>query len=297
MKRALIIAAALIAVSAFAFDGTLGRYGLKEVKGDNALGINESAADCLDNFSWADVLGTNSPSRTSIEASYQFNPVLAGKKIANHAAVFTIEDRRGLFSGESYTQVVYTYNTTGNYASKIELYQGWKYNITKYLQLDIGGNFIFTDMPVYGDFRPATLGGGCCDSGNIYFGFIGDIDYLQPFICYQYDFGFYTSEFRAGINPKYDFDGALDGLTVGANIFGAYVHCDNFYYMDTIKATESYWYVNAACYAEYSFTKNFYARACVGYSYNTSDGVKNLSAYDIGPNANVFTSFSIGYAF
>ena len=297
MKKILIALFCLCSIQTFAFDGNLAKYGIKPHKGDNALSVNESAADCLESFSWAEAFGANSPSLTTLEARYDFNPALAGKQTAHHAAVFTIEDRRGLFSGESYTQVIYTYSTTGNYASKLELCQGWKYNLTEYFHIDIGGNFIFTDMPVYGDFRPATLGGGNADSGNFYFGFIGNIPEIQPFAAYIYDFGFCTSEFRAGINPKYEFEKALEGLTVGAQIFGAFVHSDNFYYGDAISATESYWYCNFACYAEYKFAKNFYARASVGYAYNTSDGVKNLQAYDIGPNKNIFSSFSFGYSF
>lgn len=283
---------------AMAADGVLGKYGLGDMKNNNSLGINETTADCLDNFSWEDAFGVNGESRTTLETAYEFNSLYAGKKIANHAAVFAVEDKRGLFGGESYTRLSYLYTTDNAYADIIMVLSGWKYNITEYMHLDIGGDFKFTDKDVYGDYRPATLGGGTKLGGNIYFGFIGDCPEIQPFVYYIYDFSFESSEFRAGINPTYRFGGALSALVADAAIYAAYAYVNDFSCGDFDDARESYWYTIAKMSLTYELCRHFYVKATVGYGYNTSNGVSNMPAYyDCGPRSNAFAGFALGFGF
>ena len=296
MKK--IIALISIAGScAMATEGTLGEYGISEFKGDNFLGINETTTYYLENFSWEEALGITGESRTTIETSYEFNSLRAGKKIANHAANFAIQDRRGLFGGESYTKLSYLYAADNAYANDIAILSGWKHNIFEFAHLDIGGDFEFTDKDVYADYRPAKLGEGTSTCGNIYFGFIGDVPEIQPFVYYVYDFSFASHEFRTGINPNYDFEGPLEDFHAEASLYVGYVYSSDFCSSDHIDATESYWYTIAKASLIYDICKHFYAKATVGYGYNTTNGVGGIAGYDCGPRKNIFASFTLGFGF
>lgn len=276
-------------------DGKLGRYGLKKPDTNNALGINANAMNSAFDVKPRD-FGIDGESSTNARVSYECNLTYSGKKVANNATAFTFEDRRELFSGESYTELSYLYALDKGYANTFFALMGWKYNLTELFQIDIGGDFAFADRDVYADHRPASLGGGAHNFGNIFFGFIGNVPEIQPFAYYIYDFSFVSHEFRFGFNPEFRI-AALKKFKFDAAIYGAFVHVEDFAYDSDLDSRESYWYCAFKLSATYDIAENVFVRAGVGYAYNTSDGASNLPTYDCGPRKNLFSSVCVGISF
>ena len=286
----------------FAQEGGLPKYGIKDFNPEYWYSVNPATLESVTNFDADEAFGFKKNTHLfGIQTAYMTARIDKGKRSGNSTFFIDLFDRGPLFAGEGYWNFQGYLPVNPDFAKEFNVAGGWKYNLTNYVAIDIGGNFTFTDKKVNADGRPAMHQGEGEDIfGDIYFGFIGNC-FLEPFAYVLYDFTFYQTELRLGFAPKVDLKPytRIEGLGLEFIAYGAYTMTDRFSGKNngaTWKNSYAYFYGRADIVWVYEESLKF--AAGIGYSYNT-DGSGFAGPYnsDLGPDSNVFFRCSIGYSF
>ena len=241
------------------------------------------------------------PSYTSFSAEMWSSGVLDGKMVSQATAFAVLTDRRALFGGDGYVDLGWWQPTESKYAQQFVFLGGWKYNITKYFDLDLGGNVIYSTKKVVG---PGLVGmGGELWRGDVYVGIVTDKIFLRPFIYFHYDPTYDSKKYQAGFSPVIDLEPytAIEGLALESQVTFAYVDANRW--SGNQKIDGKYWsnayaYIQLESHLAYTYNKSFKVYVGVGWTINNDGrGKVGQGGFDMGPDNMVWGGGGIGYIF
>lgn len=231
-KTAFFVLLALSAAFVYARITSFGEpaaYGLKAIpESAGALEINPHTWDVFTSFDGDEIFGTTAPRRTCFQAEMYSATALEGRRVAELSAVASLTDRGAFFGGDGYMDLYYIAPVDSKYAQQAVFLGGWKYNLTKYVDIDIGGNIIYTTKKVAG---PGLVGiGGENWRGDIYVGFCSDKVFVRPFVYVGYDPTYDSVKFQGGFNPIISLEEltAIKGLSIQAQALFGYIRANRF---------------------------------------------------------------------
>ena len=305
MIRKIIITAVLAAtaVSAQARITSFGdpaKYGIAPAP-ENWYEINPHTWDTFVTFDDEIIFGTNEPRYTLASAECYSTGVMEGRKVGDFTAVASFVDRGSFFGGDGYLDAYYFAPVDmDRYAQQAVVFGGWKYNLTKYFDIDLGGNVIYSTKKVMGPGIVIEGLGGETMRGDVYAGFSTDKIFLKPFIYVGYDPTYDALKYQAGIGPDFDLSEitAIEGLSIETQLVAGYIRAQRF--SGSEMPDGSYWrnsyaYIQMEANLVYVY-KSFRIFAGVGWAIH-NDGKTAPNGASMGGDNNVWTGGGIGYIF
>lgn len=306
MKKLLYTIATLsLAISTQARVSMVGQpadYGLKDINESSWYDINPHTWDVFTSFDGDEIFGTKSVRYTAVQVEFHSIGVIEGRKVGAETIVGSFQDRGAFFGGEGYLDLYYFAPVDiSKYAQQAVALGGWKYNLTKYVNLDLGGNVIYSTKRVIG---PGIAGyGGETLRGDFYAGFVGDIDWISPFVYVDYDATYDALKFFGGFSPKIDLAPytKIKGLSLETQITFGYVKANRWsgeYKIDGHYWHNDYAYIQADANLVYLFNKTWRSFIGVGWAcHNDGKGNVGQGGVDMGPDQMVWFSCGLGYVF
>ncbi len=274
------------------------QYGINEDSADWDK-INPNTWEVFTSFDGDKILGNDRPSLTIAQVEYYSTLVMEGKRIGGNSIVASLSDRRGFFGGEGYMDLYWMAPVNSQYAQQGVIYGGWKYNLTNFLDLDLGGNVIYATKKVAG---PGLTGSFSGESwrGDFYCGLSTDRLYLNPFAYIGYDPTYDSLKFQSGIHPTLDLEEytGIKGLSLEGQATFGYVRSNQFSANPLPNGNDwhySYAYVQLETQFVYQISQyRFFAG--IGWT-AANGGTKGPCGIDLGPDNMLWGSFGVGYIF
>jgi len=299
-----VVTALCVALSALSAQARISAFGLPAEFGispdpENWYEINPYTWDTFTTFDSDIIFGKGKSSRTVLQAEYYSAMVIEGHQVAQNTFVASFSDRRGFFGGDGYLDLYYIMPTNSNYAQQAVIYGGWKYNLMKYLDIDLGGNIIYANKKVVGPGLVGNLSGQSW-RGDIYCGFSCDEVFVNPFAYVSYEPTYDALKFHAGFSPKLNLEPytAIEGLGLETQAFVGYIDAKRWSGDDKINGNywnNSYGYLQLEANLVYEI--NSY-RLFVGVGWAiTNDETVGPNSFDMGPSDMVWGSCGVGYVF
>lgn len=296
----LTVAAAFTATARINSFGDPAYYGLAESP-DQWYEVNPYTWDVFTSFDGDKIFGVNDERRTVLQAEFYSTGVMEGRKVGDFTAVASLTDRSAFFGGDGYLDLYYFAPVDANkYAQQIAFFGGWKYNVLKYVDIDIGGNIIYSTKPVVGPGMVVKNMGGETLRGDIYVGFTTDKLYVNPFVFAGYDPTYDELRFTAGIGPKFGLEELTNirGLYAESKCLLGYVRAQRFSGSEVVgggywRNEYSYIQTEANLVYEYKHLRTF---AGVGWAIH-NDGEYAPNGEYLGGDNNVWVGGGIGWIF
>ena len=294
-----IISAATLQARITAF-GESPKYGIKPLpESAEFYDVNPHTWDVFTTFDGDEIIGANQPRRTVFQIEAYSASVMEGRRVGEFTPVASLTDRGAFFGGDGYMDLYYSAPVDSKYAQQAVFFGGWKYNLTKYVDIDLGGNIIYTTKKVAG---PGLVGlGGENWRGDIYAGFTSDKIFLCPFVYVGYDPTYDSLKFQGGFNPVISLEEltAIKGLSIQSQIIFGYVHANRFS-GEARLSNGNYWrnsygYIQAESNLVYE-RKSWRFFVGVGWACN-NDGEIGPDNVNMGPDNFVWTGGGVGYIF
>ena len=150
-----IISAATLQARITAF-GESPKYGIKPLpESAEFYDVNPHTWDVFTTFDGDEIIGANQPRRTVFQIEAYSASVMEGRRVGEFTPVASLTDRGAFFGGDGYMDLYYSAPVDSKYAQQAVFFGGWKYNLTKYVDIDLGGNIIYTTKKVAG---PGLIG-------------------------------------------------------------------------------------------------------------------------------------------
>ncbi len=280
--------------------GDPAEYGLAPSP-ENWYDINPHTWDVFVTFDDEKIFGTNDPRRTVAGAEFYSTGVMEGRKVGDFTAVASLTDRGPFFGGDGYMDLYYFAPVDmDKYAQQIAFFGGWKYNLTKYVDIDIGGNIIYSTKRVVGPGMVVEGMGGETLRGDIYVGFTSSKVFINPFIFAGYDPTYDELRFTTGFGPKiplYEATG-IKGLSIETKFTLGYVRAQRFSGSEI--ASGGYWrneysYVQTEANLVYCYE---HLRTFVGLGWALhNDGKYAPNGAYLGSDNNVWVGGGVGWIF
>lgn len=219
-----------------------------------------------------------------------------GKKMATQTFIPKLGTETYLFGGQAYLDFNWILPVEGDYAKAFNIYMGWCYQITRYLDIDIGGNIFFYDKPVYGF---GQTGFGTKDSNDLHIGLSLDVP-LNPWGWVTYDFVYEAFIFEGGVRHYEDLATwtGIERLGLNMGITAGWVHADRYSGRANINGV--YWenqYSYLFTYADVVYRPVEDLSVAVGVRWsgnNDGSGVASNGAW-IGPDSSVWFGMTLTY--
>lgn len=263
--------------------------------------INPYTWDVFTTFDDEKIFGTNDPRQTIVSAECYSTGVVEGRKVGDFTAVASLTDRGAFFGGDGYLDLYYFAPVDiDRYAQQIVLFGGWKYNVTKYIDIDIGGNVIYSTKPVVGPGLVVEGMGGETLRGDIYVGFTSSKLYVEPFVYAGYDPTYDELRFMAGFGPRIDLEEltAIRGLGIETKLTVGYIRAQRF--SGSKIATGGYWrndysFIQTESNLVYQYR---HLRTFVGVGWAMhNDGRYAPNGQNLGSDNNVWVGGGVGWVF
>ncbi len=263
--------------------------------------INPYTWDVFTEFDGDKILGTNSPRETSLSTEFYSTGVMEGRKVGSFTVVGSLKDQGAFFGGEGYLDLYYFAPVDiDKYAQQLVIFGGWKYNLTKYIDIDIGGNIIYTTKRTLGPGLVVKGMGGETFSGDIYVAFSSDKLYIDPFVLVGYDPTYDETKFVAGITPDFSLDEILPikGFSIEMSAMCGYTRAQRFSGSEI--STGGYWrnsyaYIQTEANLVYQY-KHLRTFVGVGWAIH-NDGETAPNGEALGSDNNVWVGGGIGWVF
>lgn len=305
MKKTIIIAAVCAAfasapharVTAF---GEPASYGIKPLpESAEFYDVNPYTWEVFESFDGDKIIGAKEPRKTVFQIEAYSASVMEGRRVGEFTPVASLTDRGAFFGGDGYMDLYYSAPVDSKYAQQAVFFGGWKYNLTKYFDIDLGGNIIYSTKKVAG---PGLAGiGGESWRGDVYAGLSTDKAFLRPFAYVGYDPTYDSLKFQGGFNPVFSLEEltAIRGLSIQSQIIFGYVKANRFA-GDTRLSNGKYWrnsygYIQAESNLVYE-AKSWRIFAGVGWACH-NDGKTGPDNVNMGPDNFVWTGGGVGYIF
>ena len=270
-------------------------YGIKEVESDSIFHVNPYTWDVFSSMDANAMFGIDAEHTTLLSAEYHSVYVQEGMKTGENSFVVSLSDRGAFFGGDGYFELAATVPANSRYARQYYFLGGWKYNLNKYVHIDLGGNFKYTSERTSG---PGRTGGGIRFSGDLYAGLIANLP-LNPFVYYMYNPDYDAQKIMAGINPQFSLEKltAIKNLSFDMEAYYGYVHANRWTGDHKVGGSlhkNSYGFVQAEAALVYVYNGIRFSVGG-GYAYH-SDG-EGVNGIGSGPRHNAWVSTSIGMFF
>ncbi len=260
--------------------------------------INTQAWEDTKIFSW-ETVGVGLPFRIYPVVGFESELNWRGKKLAPQTMLAKIGTETYLFGGQAYLDLASALPLDGDYAKSYDIYMGWCYQLTKYVDIDIGGNIIFYDKNVIGPGQTSPIGSK--DTSDMHIGLSANIP-LNPWAWVTYDFVHDQLIVETGLRhrePLVHWIGTQDlylelSLTAGwlkANRYSGRGQINGQYWRN------SYCYVMATAGLAYEPVKDLTIRAGVRWSANNDGNGVAPNGLLLGPDNSVWGGVSVTYAF
>ena len=268
---------------------------------ENWYEVNPHTWEVFTNMDASEMFGVDNPdSNTFFGVEYHSTGVLEGRKVGDSTLVASFNDRRSFFGGDGYLELCYFAPVNiDKYAQQAMFLGGWKYNLTKYVDIDLGGNFIYATKPVIG---PGIAGyGGETSRGDFYVGFMTDKIFLRPFAYFDYDITLDAQKWTAGISPIIDLSKltAINGLYLQSQGTVGYVDANRWSGNQKINGSlwrNSYSYFQAESYMVYEYDSSIRIFAGIGLAIH-NDGKNAPNGVAMGPSSMLWGTCGIAYIF
>lgn len=264
--------------------------------------INQHTWDVFVSMDSDKILGINDKRLTVFQVEYYSTAVLEGLKVGDNTVCASFSDRGGFFGGEGYMDLFYYAPIdVPRYAQQAVFYGGWKYNLNRYVDIDLGGIFTYSTKRVAG---PGIAGyGGETFRDDFYVGFCFDKIYVNPFVYFDYCSEYDAKKYMAGIRPSFDLEPytAISGLSLDLQLTLGYVRACRFageYEIGGMYWRNDYSYIQGEANLVYCIDK---IRMFVGIGWACNNAGKRETvgsvAIDMGPDQMVWGACGIGYVF
>lgn len=260
---------------------------------DGFFDVNKHTWEVFTTFDSDKIFGTESPRYTFAGAEFYSSGVIEGKKVSDCTFVATFQDRGSFFGGDGYMDIYYWMPADSTYAQQAVIFGGWKYNLFKYLDLDLGGNIIFTNRKIAG---PGITGfGGETSRGDFYAGFTTRELFVRPFAYVDYDFTLECLKLYTGVSPCVELEDVLVGLALESQFTFGYI--DARCYAGGDKPWKnSYAYFQMEADLVYRFLQH--ARAFIGGGFAVNNDTNGSPMDDrLGRKSTLWVSCGLGYVF
>ncbi len=294
---AALAAASHARVTAF---GEPASYGIKLLpESAEFYDVNPYTWDVFESFDGDKIIGAKEPRRTVFQIEAYSASVMEGRRVGEFTPVASLTDRGAFFGGDGYMDLYYSAPVDSKYAQQAVFFGGWKYNATKYVDIDLGGNIIYSTKKVAG---PGLVGiGGESWRGDVYAGLSTGKIFLRPFAYVGYDPTYDSLKFQGGFNPVFSLEKltAIKGLSIQSQIIFGYIKANRFA-GDTRLSNGNYWrnsygYIQTESNLVYE-TNSWRIFAGVGWTCH-NDGKAGPDNINMGPDNFVWTGGGIGYIF
>ncbi len=263
--------------------------------------INPHTWNVFTEFDGDKMLGVNAEHITTLTAECYSTGIMEGRKVGDFTAVASLTDRGEFFGGDGYLDLYYFAPVDmDRYAQQLVIFGGWKYNLTKYIDIDLGGNIIYATKRVVGPGLVVKGMGGETFSGDIYVAFSSDEVYISPFVLIGYDPTYDETKFMAGFSPKLDLSEILPikGFSLETSCIFGYTRAQRFSGSEI--ATGGYWrnsyaYIQTEANLVYTF-KHLRTFIGVGWAIH-NDGETAPNGESLGGDNNVWVGGGIGWIF
>lgn len=280
--------------------GDPAKYGLSPSP-ENWYDVNPYTWDVFTTFDGDKIMGTGTERYTMLGAECYSTGVIEGRKVGDFTAVASFVDRGAFFGGDGYLDLYYFAPVDANkYAQQINFFGGWKYNLNQYIDIDIGGNLIYSTKPVVGPGFVVEGMGGETLRGDIYIGFTTNKLYVAPFVFAGYDPTYDELRLTAGFSPSVDLEPytGIRGLAIEAKAVFGYVRAQRFSGSEIVgggywRAEYSYIQTEANLVYIYKHLRTF---AGVGWAIH-DDGKYAPNGEYLGSDNNVWVGGGIGWIF
>lgn len=304
IKRTTLIALSLLLVSTLQARISMFAYPAEYGIGPDMENWYEISTHTWDVFTSMDadaIFGLNDKRSTVFQTEFYSTGVIEGRKVGSETLCASFSDRGGFFGGEGYMDLYYFAPIDeSKYAQQAVFYGGWKYNLNKYLHIDLGGTFTYATKRVIG---PGIAGyGGETFRDDFYVGFCIDKLYLNPFVYFDYCSEFDAKKYMAGVKPRLDLYPytKIEGLSFVAELTFGYIDAQRFsgdYKIDGSYWKNSYAYIQAELNLVYQIES---VRLFVGMGWachNDGKGKVGKGGVDMGQDQMIWGSCGIGYVF
>lgn len=262
--------------------------------GEGAFAVNTEAWDSFISFNGQRILGDSSEHNFIPAVTYFTSYTQSGKRIAKNTIVPSFTSTGPLFGGEGYGTVTGVVPFESQYVAQFNANGGWKYNLTDWLDIDVGGGLAFYDENSFGEGQANP--NGSYYRSKMYFGFIGEV-LFDPAAYVVYDNQLQQLNFVTGLSETWEI---IENVTI--YVEGRFGYLSSRSYLGNSRDPVAGKWRNG--YAYWLTTGDIQWRpfdgatltAGVGYTGN-NDGTVGISNIDLGPENTVYGKFSFSYSF
>ena len=298
-KFAALVLTAMALSGAHAHISSIGnpaQFGITPMDSEDPLEINPIALDGLGDKTFLQHLGFEAEHHTQLKLEYSSRMVFDGMRTADNTFTAELLDRGELFNGDGYTELDAIIPINDKFSQVYRFLGGWKYNLTKDLDIDLGGTIVYASKRISG---AGITGAGTHFTGDIYIGFIYN-SLLNPFAYYTYNFDYDSNKITFGFNPIIDLQSltTIENLTLEMEIFGGYVKANRWTADDKINGRlphNNYFFAQVEANLVYIFAGGW--RVALGGGYAHNDGAREIDGLKNSPNNVLWLNSSIGYVF
>ena len=307
MKLFPILLSALVIAASAGFAringfGSTPEYGLADMSQSDWYEINPYTWDTFTSFDADVIFGLKDKRLTFMQIEFYSTGVLEGRKVGGETLVASFQDRGPFFGGEGYMDLCYFAPVNiSKYAQQANFYGGWKYNLTKHVDIDLGGSIIYTTKKVIG---PGIAGyGGDSWHGDVYVGFTANIPWLAPFIYFDYDPTYDAKKILGGFAPRLDLYQwtKIRGLSLESQLTFGYVKANRFSGHQKIDGhywSNDYGYIQTELNLVYTFNNAWRTFIGVGWAcHNDGKGKVGQGGVDMGPDQSVWGACGVAVLF
>ncbi|WP_309398695.1 hypothetical protein [Cerasicoccus maritimus] len=256
--------------------------------------VNTEAWDSFISFNGDRILGDPSQHQFTPSVTYYTSYTTAGKRIARDSIMPSIATSGPLFGGDGYGAFTGVIPFDSQYTNQFNAVGGWKYNLTEYIDVDVGGGFALYDKNSFGEGQPSALGSWY--RSEFYFGLIGDF-LLHPAAYIVYDSNLEQVEGVIGVSQRWELAQEVYFFWEGRL---GYLNANSYFGYDgpagVGKWQNGYAYWLTAVEVSWEVIKNGTIAIGGGYAGN-NDGTIGLRSIDMGPENTFYGKVSISYSF
>ncbi len=246
------------------------------------------------------MFGSGKQQDFTVSADYASRVITLGKKASGRSILPEVTWVGPLFGGEGYTAVYGTMPLQSPYAQKLAIKGGWRYHLTNWVGIDIGGNVILYNKSVLSSGAPASF--GAKSSSPIWLGFTGNV-VSSPSFYFTYDPIFQQNLETLSVSHVFNL-GKLAGipdLYLGAKLLVGALEANKYNGGSKVLGhnwRNGYTYGELEVSADYELFHNFYLHAAATWALNNDgSGSTGIAGTNLGPDDNLGFRAGVLYAF
>jgi hypothetical protein len=262
--------------------------------------VNPDAWASFTSGNFTRMFGSGKQQDFTVSADYTSRVITYGKKSAGKAILPDATWVGPLFGGEGYTGVSGVLPLQSPDAQKLAAKGGWRYHLTDWVNIDIGGNVILYNKSVLSSGAPVPY--GAKSSSPIWVGFTGRF-ISSPALYITYDPIFEQTLETISVEHVFDMGqlACIPNLHLGAKLLVGALQADEYNGGNKVLGhnwRNGYTYGELELNADYELFHNVYLRAGATWALNTDgSGSNGIAGTNLGPDDNLAFHAGVLYAF